>query len=372
MSTDKKLKGLILSDLHLTIPKAELKQFNTEDAEYAIQQIKQLTTSVSDGIKVAPRAAASAPRFDFFVIAGDVFDSMTIDSTSINLLCKLRDALSGIPEGYVIRGNHDRAAHSILEDLFGWKALRPDEVTHVRNTDITISGIDFCNDERHREYLKAAPTDIMVLHLSMKPFGGFSDDSITAQECPVDRVVIVGDTHINDVYMKDDRCVLSPGNLFPLNKAELTSGTSGTGFILEIGKINNELDVDVSPFRLNSRKGASLTSIETPDGLLSSLELSRLREPSDCKLKPVVYVRPELVEFVPPDVVAIGRSIVTEVTGDTVAIASVDDSGIVERIQASLMRLLEGDKDASDLTALALDLIASDEPADVAADFIKH
>jgi predicted phosphodiesterase len=354
-----KLKGLILSDLHLTVPKAELKQFGTEDAENAINQIKTMTSNPSAG-------------FDFFVIAGDVFDSMTIDSTSINLLCKLRDALSGIPEGYVIRGNHDRATHSILEDLFGWKALRPDEVTHVRNTDITISGIDFCNDERHREYLKAAPTDIMVLHLSMKPFGGFSDDSITAQECPADRVVIVGDTHINDVYMKDDRCVLSPGNLFPLNKAELTSGTSGTGFILEIDKINNELDVDVSPFRLNSRKGASLTSIETPDGLVNSLELSLLREPSDCKLQPVVYVRPELVEYIPEDIVAIGRSIVTEVTGDTVAIASVDDSGIVERIQASLMKLFEGDKDASDLTALALDLIASDEPVDVATDFIKH
>lgn len=359
----KKLKGLILSDLHLTVPKAELKQFNTEDAENAIQQIKHLTT-VSDGIKVAP-------VFDFFVIAGDIFDSVTIDSTAINLLCQLRDALKDIPEGYVIRGNHDRATHSILEDLFGWKALKPDEITYVRNSNITISGIDFCNDEKHREYLNAAPTDIMVLHLSMKPFGGFSDNSISAAECPKDRVVIVGDTHINDVYMKEDRCVLSPGNLFPLNKAELTSGTSGSGFILTISKDNDELDVDVSPFRLESRKGASLTSIESLDELLNSSELSRLREPSECKLKPVVYVRPEFAEYVPEDFIAIGRSVVTEVTGDTVALATVDDSGIVDRIRTCLGKLFEGDECASDLTALSLDLIAVDEPSTVASDFVK-
>jgi DNA repair exonuclease SbcCD nuclease subunit len=305
------------------------------------------------------------------VIAGDIFDSMTIDSVSINLLCKLRDALQDIPEGYVIRGNHDRATHSILEDLFGWKALKPDELTYVRNSDITISGIDFCNDTKHREYLSAAPTDIMVLHLSMKPFGGFSDDSISATECPKDRVVIVGDTHINDVYMKDDRCVLSPGNLFPLNKAELTSDTSGTGFILTISKDNNELDVDVSPFRLESRKGASLTSIESLDELLNSPELTRLREPSKCELKPVVYVRPEFVEYLPDDVVAVGRSVVTEVTGDTVALATVDDSGIVDRIRTCLGKLFEGDEASSDLTALSLDLIAADDPSSVASDFIK-
>lgn len=369
---NKRLQGLILSDLHLTIPKAELRQFGIEDAMSAIKQIKTIVNpknTVSDGVREP--AAPPAP-FDFFVIAGDIFDSTSVDSVSIHLLCELRDALANIPEGYIIRGNHDRATYSMLSDLFGWIPLEPDKVSYVRNSDITISGINFCNDELHRQYLKSAPTDIMVLHLSMKPFGGFSENSVDVSECPTDRVVIVGDTHVPAAHMQNDRCVISPGNLFPLNKAELTSGNSGSCFILTISKDNNELDVDVSPVRLNSRKGASLISIETPDELLNSPELTRLTEPSGCKLKPVVYVRPELVDYVPDSVVAIGRSVGVVSDSDIMDIPAMDDSDMVTRIRTILCGFFSGDDNADDLAALSLDLISAEDYDEVIEHFIKQ
>lgn len=371
---NKPLQGLILSDLHLTNPKAELSKFGLEDAINGIKEIKKLCTLRKTQQGGSPRAPAAPPPapFDFFVIAGDIFDSVSVNPSSIHLACLLRDALSDIPEGYIIRGNHDRADYNMLEDMFGWTQLYSDKVSYVRNSEITISGINYSSDDDHRKYLQAAPSDIMVLHASMKPFGGFTEGCLSAAECPKDRVVIVGDTHVSGVYLQDDRCVLSPGNLFPLNKSEITSGNSGSCFILTISKSDGELDVDMSPVRFTVRKALSLMDIASPEELIGNKDLNELLINSKDSLTPVVYVRRELVDYVPDGLIAVGRSVAEDLSADISSVSSADDGGdALTRFQTLLSGFFSQDDRQEDLVRLSLDLITSEDSDRVISDFLK-
>ena len=126
------MKILILSDLHLNAPKGVLKRFVTEDPLAAIESLKQII-------------AAEKP--EACIIAGDIFNGTKQDDTELHLLRKLKDALAGLLV-YVIRGNHDRAEHSIPTDMFDWVELKETPVYLNAEKKITISGLHFCNTEK--------------------------------------------------------------------------------------------------------------------------------------------------------------------------------------------------------------------------------
>jgi predicted phosphodiesterase len=346
------MKLLVLSDLHLDKPRGELKRFDIEDAVTAIESLKNYTEGI-DGV----------------IIAGDIFNAVKIDSVPINLLSRLDEVLKDIPEKYVIKGNHDRGRFSILEDAFGYTSLKPDVNTEMKDG-ITISGCDFTDIDTHREYLKSATSDILVCHFPMNPFSTFGETNIKAEECPVDKIVIVGDTHKPDVYVRDGRCVISPGCLFPADKTEILSGYAGSCFRLEIEKEVGAAApaVAVAAIRLKTRFGADLSAISDPDELALGLKSIDARRPFPANLMPVAYVaagvpRPEM-----PEIAVIPVTKVAENTAIAADFDGLEGAGINQRVRRILEKFFEEDDDQARLVDMAESLLYTDDTASVLRD----
>ena len=356
------MRILILSDLHLDKPRGELKKFDIEDAEVAIQSLGEYTEGI-----------------DAVVIAGDIFNATRVDSIPLHLLNMLGTQIKDIPQKYTIRGNHDRARFSILEDMLGYTALKPYENIDIGDG-ITISGCDFTDIDTHREYLSKATSDILLCHFPMSPFSTFSDLNISVNDCPEDRVVIVGDTHKPDVYAENNRCVISPGCLFPADKTEILSGHAGTGFILDICKPSGNMSLQLRPIWLKSRFGVDLSSIKTKDELLLGLKSIELTGRFLTNLKPVVYVDPALADLdIPestndsiPEFEFIPVSKSTDDTGNLTAdFGGLTGEDIDTRIRRILATLYKESSDADKLVEMTVDLITTDDPTAVLESYIR-
>lgn len=348
------MKILILSDLHLDTPRGELKRFDIEDAEAAIESLREYTKGISA-----------------VIIAGDIFNAVKNDSVPFHLLGKLNEVLKDIPKKYTIRGNHDRARFSILEDMLGYTALTQEK--EILENDLSISGCDFTDIDTHREYLNTADSDILVCHFPMSPFSTFGDSNIFVNDCPEDKVVIVGDTHKPQVYTEDDRCVISPGCLFPANKTELLSGYAGSGFILDITKEDGSLDLSLKQISLRKRFGADLSSINDDNELSLGLQSIKTRMAFLGDLKPVAYINSKLY----PKTDEVFELIPVTVTDNDAAIVSADFSGlegedIDARIRRILSKFFESEPNADRLTELTVELISTDDTSAVLNSFIKH
>lgn len=356
------MKILIISDLHLNTPKGVLKRFGTEDPIAAIESLRRVVA--------AEKPAAC-------VIAGDIFNGTKQDAVELHLLRILKDALNTIDAIYVIRGNHDRAEHSIPSDMFDWIELSENPVYLDSEKRITISGLHFSSTEKHREYLSCKRSDIMVAHFPMSPFNSFNPENISIEAAPADCVVVVGDTHKPEVILKDDKCVISPGCLFPANKAELLSGVAGSSYMLNISKDNGELEVDLRAIRLETRFGADLTGLSSLDEILDELKLIDARRPFPANLKPVAFIPAEYVsntalnsymsniELIP--VAAMPDS----VTGEAVDFSGLEGLGVAERIGKILTGIFEGDPDADAAKQLAEALVITDSPNQTIETFVK-
>lgn len=347
------MKILILSDLHLDTPRGELKRFDIEDAEVAIRSLKQYTEGI-----------------DAVVIAGDIFNAVKNDSVPFHLLSMLKETLKDIPQKYTIRGNHDRARFSILEDMLGYKALTWEKESI--GCGLSISGCDFTDIDTHREYLATADSDILVCHFPMSPFSTFRDSNISVNECPEGKVVIVGDTHKPDVYAQDDRCVISPGCLFPANKSELLSGYAGSGFILDISKEDGDMKLAVGQISLETRFGVDLSAIKTKDELVLGLKTIEAREPFPSNLRPVAYIDSSLSDITHPKIECIPVSTATDSVELTADFSGLEGEGIDARIKRILTTLYAQEAEADKLLELTIELIATDEPKVVLDSFIRQ
>lgn len=348
------MKILILSDLHLDTPRGELKRFDIADAEAAIESLSTYTEGI-----------------DAVIIAGDIFNAVKNDSVPFHLLSKLDEVLKDIPKKYTIRGNHDRARFSILEDMLGYTALS--ERKESIGCGLTISGCDFSDIDTHREYLNTADSDILVCHFPMAPFSTFGDSNLSVNDCPENRVVIVGDTHKPEVYAEGDKCVISPGCLFPADKTEILSGHAGSGFILEISKSGGSLDLGLSQICLNSRFGADLSSIVDKDELLLGLKSIELRGPFPSNLSPVAYIHRSLSDVEYPGIVLIPVSTSGGADPDLTAdFKGLEGEGVDLRIRRILGKLYGDRPNADKLTELTVELISTDDASAVLDDFIKH
>lgn len=346
------MRILILSDLHLDTPRGDLKIFDLEDPEKAIESLSGYTEGI-----------------DAVIIAGDIFNAVKVDSVPMHLLGKLNEVLKDIPKKYTIRGNHDRGRFSILEDTLGYTALNSTPIEIAEG--ISISGCDFSDIETHREYLKSATSDILVCHFPMSPFSTFSDSNIDVSECPCKRVVIVGDTHKPGVYTANDSCVISPGCLFPADKTEILSGYAGSAFLLNIGRKYGELDVGLSQIWLNSRSGHDLSAIKDKDELALELESIASSKPFPANLRPVVYVDSTLSDVEHPDLVLIPvRQQVSDTGVTTADFKGLQGEDVDARIRRILSSLYDGDSDKDSLIELTMEMITTDDPQTLISQFI--
>lgn len=354
------MKILLISDLHLNKPRGELKRFGTIDAEIALASLKSL---------------AEQQLYDAAIIAGDVFNGTTVSSEELHLLKNLNEALSTIPADkiYCLEGNHDRAKFSILSDMLGYTELYPSGTykTFEIADGITVCGCDYVSSETHREFLSERRADIMVCHMPMVPFASFGDNPVSVKDCPEDCVVVVGDTHKPEVYSADNRCVISPGCLFPADKTELLSGYAGSAFTLEISKVAGELSIGLAQHSLETRFGCVLSSISTSDELLGAMQRIRAYKLVSDDLKPVLYV-PESVPV--PDVDDFEIIKLSETSDDVateIEVAGLDDTDLYGKIDKIMSKMLDGNTDSEKVSELTRDLIMSDDPSQVIQNFVN-
>ena len=348
------VKILAMADLHLSSPRGELKRFGIEDPLKAIESVKEVVE------KEKP---------DVLIVAGDIFNGVRVDSTEVFLFSKFLKTVAPIGVKYSIKGNHDRGTHSIPEVVSDFIELNEEVrslLGDVRTqkvppaTDLTISGLSFKDIDSHRKFLKEAASDIVVVHFPMSPFASFGE-AISADECPENKLVIVGDTHIGDVYLKNNRCVVSPGCLFPADKAELCSGNAGTSYMIQVEKDSDgELIVDLRRIGLEHRFGASLTRLSDPVGVLHAIDAIDVR---NAVLKPVAYVDASVEvekdgwEIIPVRQVA-GEDSSVEFTG-------LEGGSVDERVRNILAKLFEGEDDKDRLVEFSVNLIKTDSPESV-------
>ena len=356
------MKILILSDLHLNTPKGVLKRFDTEDAEAAIDSLK---------------VVVDLEKPEACIIAGDIFNSIKHDGTEIKLIRYLKDKLGSEIRIYVIRGNHDRSEFSTPTNMYDWIELTETPIYLDAAKKITVSGLHFCNTAKHREYLSRKRSDIMVCHFPMAPFNSFNPENISVDDAPADCVVVVGDTHKPDVIMKDDKCVVSPGCLFPANKAELLSKKAGSAYILEIDRVYGELEANLKPVQLDSRFGADLTRLSSVDEILVELRSIDAERPFPANLKPVAFVTPEQlsasavsefqdrIELIP---VTLSQELSE---GSAVDFSGLEGLDVAARIDRILSGIFEGDPDAEAAKDLAAALVISDSPAKTIEAFVS-
>lgn len=355
------MKILLISDLHLNKPRGELKRFGTIDAEIALASLKSL---------------AEQQLYDAAIIAGDVFNGTTVSSEELHLLKNLNEALFTIPADkiYCLEGNHDRAKFSILSDMLGYTELYPAGTykTFEIGDGITVCGCDYANSETHREFLSEKRADIMTCHMPMVPFASFGDNPVSVKDCPEDCVVVVGDTHKPEVYSTDNRCVISPGCLFPADKTELLSGYAGSAFTLEVSKVNGELSISLAQHSLETRFGCVLSSISTSDELLGAIGHIRTHSTVSGDLKPVLYV-PESVPV--PDVDDFEIIKLSETSDDVateIEVAGLDDTDLYGKIDKIMSKMLDGNTDSEKVSELTRDLIMSDDPSQVIQSFMNN
>lgn len=348
------MKILILSDLHLDQPKGDLRRFDLEDPITAIRSLRDYTKGI-----------------EAVIIAGDIFDSVRIDSTALHLMKELNEELKSIPLKFSIRGNHDRSRFSILEDVFGFTSLSGEKNIRVPG-DITLSGCDYTDIDAHRKYLNEATSDILVCHFPMSPFSSFGEGNISVSECPENKVVIVGDTHKQDAYLQGDRCIVSPGCLFPANKTEILSNACGTGFIMTIYKEDGVLTVSLHPIRLKTRFGASLIAITDKDELLQGLKTIEMRGPFPGNLEPVAYINACLSDVQYPGITLIPVAEASDESPAVVEFGGLSGEGIPERTHKILSTLFEKEEDKDKLIETTEELLSTDAPEELIRDFIAR
>ena len=210
----------------------------------------------------------------------------------------------------------------------------------------------------------------------MAPFNSFNPENISIEAAPADCVVVVGDTHKPAVVMKDDRCVVSPGCLFPANKAELLSGEAGSAYILEIDRLNGELEANLKPVRLNSRFGADLTRLSSLDEVVDGLKSIDARRPFPSNLKPVAFVDSSVssqsvlseyadrIEIIPVTTVVEGTELSVDFSG-------LEGEDVTARIHRILDTIFDGEPEKDSMVGLAEDLVVTDSPAKIIDAFIK-
>ena len=348
------IKILAMADLHLSTPRGELKRFGIEDPLKAIESLKETVT------KEKP---------EVLIVAGDIFNGVKVDSTEIYLFSEFLKAVAPIGVKYSIKGNHDRGTHSIPEVVSDFIELNEEPrsiLGDVRTkkvppaNDLTISGLSFKDIDSHREFLKTATSDILVVHFPMSPFNSFGEN-ISAEECPENKLVIVGDTHVGEVYLKNNRCVVSPGCLFPSNKEELCSGKAGTSYMILLDKDpDGELLVDLRQICFRKRFGASLTRLSDRVGVLHAIDTIDVR---NAVLKPVAYIDASIdVEKEGWDIIP-----VRQVAGEdaSVEFSGLEGGSVDERIRSILGKLYSDDPNKDRLTEFSMNLIKTDSPETV-------
>jgi hypothetical protein len=206
----------------------------------------------------------------------------------------------------------------------------------------------------------------------MAPFSTFGDSNIAVDECPKGKVVIVGDTHKPDVYAQDERCVISPGCLFPASKTELLSGYAGSGFILDISKETGNLDLSLGQIKLETRFGEDLSSIKTKDELVLGLKSIEARGPFPANLKPVAYIDSTLSDIEYTGVECIPVATVTDSLELTADFSGLEGEGIDARIKRILTTLYSKEPESARLLELTMELISTDEPKVVLDSFVRQ
>ena len=348
------LKILAMADLHLGYPRGELKKFGLEDCLEAISDLKQKVKELTP---------------DILIVAGDVFNGVRVDSEELYLFSEFLKAVAPIPRKLSIQGNHDRGAFSIPEYLGSFTALS--EVP-VDVEGVSFAGISATSTEKHREFLQNCEADVQVVHFPMSPFSRFGEP-IDASECKKDKLVIVGDTHIGEVYLKNDRCVISPGCLFPTNKFELVSGNAGTSYMILLEKsFSGDLNLNITRLALATRFGVDLTRVSVADELRHTLEAISREKAVSGQLKPIAYVQTGLEEthiegweLIPVNLVA------ESVSPDSVDFAGLDSGTVGDRIRKALERKFENDPDKDALVKFTSELIESDVPEKVIGEFVN-
>lgn len=355
METTNEIRILALSDLHLGYPRGELRQFKDEDVLFAIKQVAKLV---------------SESNYDCVIIAGDIFNSTEVNGEEIRLLNKLSEALKPVKPSNIlcIRGNHDRDRYSIPKYTHGFVDLND---TVVTIGGFKIAGCNYSSGERHREFLRTADADILVCHFPMSPFASFGDNPITIDECPDDKVVIVGDTHKPDVCLKANKAAVSPGCLFPANKSELLSGFAGSCYDLVVSRDESgELGVIFTQNMLISRFGVSLASIKTSDELLAALNTI---EPTEgFPGKKVAYVNPDLIDKLPDDYVGIATVTADEVEDTVIEVAGLEGDGVKDMSKKLLSEFFKDSPDSSECLELATDLLESADFETVINQFLRR
>lgn len=353
------MKLLALADLHLDIPKGPLKVFDLEDAKTAIKSIGEIE-------------AVKNKEVDAVVLAGDIFDSVRTDSVPSELMRLLNEELKDIPHKFAIRGNHDRARFSILQNYCGYTALKPDDCIEIADG-VTISGCDFTGVDEHKAYLRDAKSDILVCHFPMGPFSTY-DSNIHVTDCPTGKVTIVGDTHKPDVYVGEGVWVVSPGCLFPANKTELLSGYAGNAYVLDVAKevsfFDSSLRVSISErIPLITRSGHDLSSIESLDELVEGLRSIAMGGPFPGNLMPVAYIPARFSDVTQDGVHLIPVRESVESSGAVVSFDGFVAEGTRERSRKILQKLIGAY--GEDTVDLAMTALCSDPDVSLLEEFVR-
>jgi DNA repair exonuclease SbcCD nuclease subunit len=338
------MKALILSDLHIEAKTRWSTEVN-EDLEYLIQQLKELP--------------AETFNFDCVIVAGDTTDRPRENATVIKNLARLFKAVNPLDKPvYVINGNHDAGADNYLSTVCN--SIRVEEGM-LQIVDKQVAFLDYTNHLDYvRTYLKHEEPDIFVIHQSSKPFIDIDIEDLPVmkiEDYPMDKICIVGDTHVPAIYHSEGRYIISPGTLYPHNKTELLKEAN---FLMILDTDNKENLINAIP--LKKRTGIALESSKDLDTIKLSVENFLT---SESPLRPVIWLPDYAKDLFVNDTRAVFLYFNTYKDSDG-EVSVIEDTTDVEAILKQLIDEIEADdKTKNAVYTLTKQFIEADDPRDV-------
>lgn len=342
------------------------------DCLYAIRQIGEYLNTI---------------KLDAAFFPGDLLDAVRADGSELKLLKQLFNTIDEhqqIPK-FMIQGNHDKGLYAIPEICFQTVNL-DGKTIKLLDTEITVAGIKYQPDQTVlRERLKEIQADILLCHVGMQPFANFEQEHpITPDDFPANTLAFVGDTHITQVYEDPEsgKTIVSPGFLYPTDKTEFLHSQPGFTVLVIAASEDEKQQLGGKRFQLFSltlKKRAAWNLVKQGEGAPAARDAvacwaDSLDSDVRSALKPVVYVRKDQIDAYdwPDDVIPIPVNTATlSVDADTDYEAA-EASSIVERIRQVVGVLLKDDRDQEAVTALCIELMASDKPAAFLSDYVER
>ena len=347
-------KILVMSDEHLRNSIRTMGVTLEEDCREAIRKVKE----VCDVLKP-----------DLVIHAGDIFDQRKVSPEELHLFRELMDA-TGVPEErhLTIQGNHDRGGEEAIPQSLGCTSLNG--FVYKFNNKLKITGWDYDQSlATDRDRIGSLDADIEVLHFPMSPFNNRVETALKLEDVKENRITIIGDTHVSKLIKKGKRTILSPGALFPQNKTELCNDNS-TGLWLIIPEENL-----IQELQLVHRQGIDLTKetdvevIRTKINSLLGKKQGKAAAPP-AALTPVVYINDKVsYEDVEEGIIVIRVTEGVELNPLSESLESASPS--IDSIPTLVKQLIEGEEEAKNISALIMDMWASNDPAAVLSAWLK-